>query len=581
MENQSPTQAKPFFNGEPFEQFVAILIAVVTIIASIVGYLQVDADNRSNQALRTAQAFAIQAVELKASGKVQSSAWTDVLRLREEVLSLAIIAENYEDPKAAERFRAAGEQLLQLSPVLAPPYFDPAGEEAPNQAKFESDSYFVEATYFSERFADAFAIKGAWGDKADAYIAHLTLLAVTLFFFGISITLPGRMRWAFVGMGGLFTVATLIWVLIVFFTPVTAQPDEAMRAYADGEGWIHQDEPEKAVEAYNQAIAADPAYTNAYVSRAYAHEDLGQYDQAIADFEKVRAAGYRSSDVLADLSWLYYLKGQFPEAISLAQAGIEQYPAEIIHHINLGQAQLASNNPEAAQAAYNTASDLATRQVAEARAAEQEPPETLWIELDEAALDLDGLSSCIEAQDNCDHTTPPFETVSGINPVKGRDLSLQLRNFQVALEYTGKVPGPAPAAKVTPFEFAQPVYDEETDELIEYNYPEEFPDSASFITFFFDYEGMKDGQNVVYKVYYNFAEDPALRLVEEWSLGESGEAEFTLSYGELYTFPPGDYWVEMYVDSHLVQEGGFTVVAEGEAQLAPEPVAPVDATSAF
>ena len=75
---------------------------------------------------------------------------------------------------------------------------------------------------------------------------------------------------------------------------------------------------------------------------------------------------------------------------------------------------------------------------------------------------------------------------------------------------------------------------------------------------------MEDGQNVVYKVYYNFAEDPALRLVEEWSLGESGEAEFTLSYGELYTFPPGDYWVEMYVDSHLVQEGGFTVVADGE-----------------
>jgi hypothetical protein len=151
----------------------------------------------------------------------------------------------------------------------------------------------------------------------------------------------------------------------------------------------------------------------------------------------------------------------------------------------------------------------------------------------------------------------------------------------VALEYTGTPPGEAPQAKITPFEFAEPVYDEETEELLDYNYPDDFTDGTAEITFFFNYEAMKDGQNVVWKVYYNAVEDPALRLVEAWALGESGEAEFTLTYGPLYSFSPGDYWVEMYVDSHLVQEGGFSVITEGEAQAVPGPAAPADGVSAF
>jgi hypothetical protein len=41
------TNSKPLFSGEPFEQIIAILIATVTIMAALVGYLQVDANARN------------------------------------------------------------------------------------------------------------------------------------------------------------------------------------------------------------------------------------------------------------------------------------------------------------------------------------------------------------------------------------------------------------------------------------------------------------------------------------------------------------------------------------------------------
>ena len=80
----------------------------------------------------------------------------------------------------------------------------------------------------------------------------------------------------------------------------------------------------------------------------------------------------------------------------------------------------------------------------------------------------------------------------------------------------------------------------------------------------FDYEGMQDGQETVWKVYYNGEEDISWRTVEEWSLGAAGAAEFPLSYAysNVYTLASGEYLVEMYVDSHLAQDGYFVIDEE-------------------
>ena len=44
-----------------------------------------------------------------------------------------------------------------------------------------------------------------------------------------------------------------------------------------------------AIAIYNQAIEADPAYTEAYINRGLVYHDMGNYDQAISDFTEALA----------------------------------------------------------------------------------------------------------------------------------------------------------------------------------------------------------------------------------------------------------------------------------------------------
>ncbi len=77
----------------------------------------------------------------------------------------------------------------------------------------------------------------------------------------------------------------------------------------------------------------------------------------------------------------------------------------------------------------------------------------------------------------------------------------------------------------------------------------------------FDYEGMQDGQEVLFKVYIDGEEDPSWRIVSPWDLGASGTAEkpLSLAYSDVFVLASGQYTIEMYVNSHLVQQGSFVI----------------------
>ena len=71
---------------------------------------------------------------------------------------------------------------------------------------------------------------------------------------------------------------------------------------------------EKAVAAYQEALAADPTFTEAMHGLARALQDLQRYDEAIAVSQRI--AELDPDDVLAhtSLSVLYQKKGMIPEA---------------------------------------------------------------------------------------------------------------------------------------------------------------------------------------------------------------------------------------------------------------------------
>ena len=108
-------------------------------------------------------------------------------------------------------------------------------------------------TGLAERSAAWFAVKQAWDEKANTYVVHLTILAVALFLLGLATTISGRARWVFVVAGLLITLIALVWVVVVFITPVPQLPDSAIDAYARGVGLSYQGDSEEAIAAFDEA----------------------------------------------------------------------------------------------------------------------------------------------------------------------------------------------------------------------------------------------------------------------------------------------------------------------------------------
>ena len=582
-------KVKLLFAGDVFEQLIMIVIALVAIIAAVAAYLEADAGARSDEALLKSQTYLLQSVGIKSRGEQEVGyALSDAYRQWLELDSLAFQEEQNGDAKAAERYRTMRDQLANLTPLLSQPYFDPTSGSKPDLKAFESDTYLVEVTRLTEHFANAALISDGWGEKGDNYVIHLTLLTVALFLYGLATTVLRKLKWYFVGAGSVIGAITLLWMMIVVVSPVESLPDEAIVNYAQGVGLAHKDNHEGAIAAFGTALEFAPDYANAYYERAKAHFDLNNYEQAAVDYEAALSAGREDVNVPWNLGWTYYLMGDFEKSVAMTQQALEIDPdsdasvAQVPLFFNLGLAQLAAGNIKEAQESYTEAATLAIQQVNQAREADQEPSATLWWYLGAASIDIDNLLDCLYEQ-VCEGT-PPSEAIATSENLSStaEELNKQVKNLTTALEYTGQVPPDSVAATVSTFEVVQAVYDdggqivaynplqtqttfrgaavfEEEDELANVDLTRSQNGLTGELFIDFDYSNIQPGQLIVVKVYVDGRESPGLRLVEEWSLESQGEALLPLTPGGTYALPPDEYEIEIYVDSHLVQQGEFTI----------------------
>src|SRR5207249_12158298 len=96
----------------------------------------------------------------------------------------------------AERWATVKSKLTPISPLLYDPRYDKdADPNFPN--RFDSERA-VSNDVASLRQAAASESAEKWGSKADRYVAIITLLAVSLFLLGMSLTIGGRVRLLFV-----------------------------------------------------------------------------------------------------------------------------------------------------------------------------------------------------------------------------------------------------------------------------------------------------------------------------------------------------------------------------------------------
>lgn len=552
---------------ERFKKLIAFLIALITTLIAILSFLQSDAGARDAAANRDTKRYSLEAFGRQVSGDARVNYdYNKAYQGYYELDLLANAAEAVGDEAAMNRYRTLRDSMTELSPLLAPPYYNPDTDAEPNIAKYEADTYVVETTALRERFTAASAVKDAWDSKANTYVLHLTMLAVALFLYGLSTTVSNTStRWIFTIAGSGVAIFATGWALVTFLKPVpdlrackTADGTFAIDAYAQGVGLAYQNLHSEAIGSFDKALSCASNYANAYAARGESNVSLGNYEAAAADYEKARANGDATGNSAGELAWIYYLLGRFDDAAAMNRTALTAAPGELWIQFDLGLSLLGANKIDEARAEYKTGMDLAAQQVAAAKAAGAEPPSYLWWGLDDAAGSLDDLRNTIESGEG--QPAPGALASPEVIKAAAAELSAQLKSLSVALEYTGQPPQGALTATISEFTFQQPIYDDRGN-IEDYVADDTFPFGTDEVGVQFDYAAMEDGQDIVFKVYVNGEEDPAWRIIEQWSLGSSGTAEIpiSLAYSNTQVLTPGEYTVELYVNSNLAMSGNFVI----------------------
>lgn len=545
------------------ENLAAVLIATVTILIATTTFFQVFATAEAEEADRRAQQLSIQATTQQVSGAVQFSYdWQGAFLLWRDLGLQAIAARTAGDEAAALRAETLQAEVEALSPLLQPPFFDRA-QAWPNSNRYEAELYLIESTILNEKFTVEAETGNTWVTIAQALVIQLTLYAAALALFGLSATVGSWIRWMFVSVGGLMVFVNIGWAIVLIVTPFPNRSDAAIEAYAIGVGYTYQGEWAQAIESYNKAIVVDPAYGNALYNRGSAFFFMGNYDQAVIDFQAARDADRDDTTVGWDLGWSLYLLGRYEESKAVNRRTLQLDPTLIGLRMNYALVLLTNGEFDLAERAYQETLDEAARQVVVARQGGQEPPSSLWFYLDAGATDLQGLVDSLNGTAKPWAQAPTRDRIRA-DPVRIQSLALELireiNEHTVALELTGAPPTEGPPGTVSVFRFAQEVLDA-NGSVISYDYAEVFPFQTNHIVIEFDYENIRNDQAEVWKIYQNGIEDPSLRVVSAWTAGSDGVGIKTISYAasRIFVFGAAEYTVHLYIDSQLLRSGTFWV----------------------
>lgn len=370
-----------------FSRLVAIAIVVGTLAGAVVGFLQTQAGRRSDAAGIDAQRYATQAMgQLLRSQQIaqvdfENYALADQQRRRAASSRQGFIFLTGAYETVADLDQDRWEQLAAQTATLTR-----ITEDAPDgpirDPGFPSE-YFAKSVKEAVRLRalqDASnELDGAWGGKQSTYTAILTVLAVSLYLLGLSLTVQVGIRRMFAGLGLALILVGSAWAgALALFAPATP-PDEAAEAFAEGHVKLQAAgtpaQFEAAAEDYTRAIELRPTFARAYQERAEAlfaaGAPVGQgllsvssreaLEASTRDLERALELGAENRSVLGSLGFHRFLQGldgdaeTLEESIAFSERAIEIDPANPIFQFNRGAALLALGRTEEARAAYERA----------------------------------------------------------------------------------------------------------------------------------------------------------------------------------------------------------------------------------
>ncbi len=556
-------------SDEKFGRIIAVLIAIVTVFAAVIAQLETVAGDNDDRANRDGKAASVEAFALQVRGDSDSNYnyYTSYEQYR-ELDTLADTAEKNGNEKLAARYRDMRDSLVNSSPLLSgkdpagKAYFNSEEESEPDVLRYEADTYIEQVNKDLQIFKAASVVKNDWDSKANTYIVHLTLLAVSLFLFGLAGTIATKATRGIFTIGGLvITGVALAWAFQTWSKPVydLRAQGKAIDHYAKGMALSHQGLNNEAIKEFDAAIADAPLYADAYLERGrcYLAADPPDDKKALESFLKARELEPGDPSAPLEIAGVQYDLGQFAEAEKSAQESLVGRPQDVESQFMVALALMAQGKVEESKKAYDVGLQWAGENVAELTkaAGEVRAPGELISTLEDASVELDNLAQVL----NKISDTPPLDKVAkDLKPEPCWEESAKLVSWELALMNTGKGPEGQLTAKVGELEFT--AVDGEGNGID----PEgdKFSGDVAQVNISYDYSGMKKGQMVTTRYFLNSEELDSWRWTEKFDGEESGRIEDDPcypNYSSNFRFEPGHYVVEVFVDNKLANTGEFDV----------------------
>jgi tetratricopeptide (TPR) repeat protein len=150
---------------------------------------------------------------------------------------------------------------------------------------------------------------------------------------------------------GVLVVLALTWGL-------GCQADPAVQHYDRGVNLAKAGQYEQAIAEFDKAIELDPNYTAAYANRGNVYSQIGQHDKAIADCNKAIELDPDDAEVYGNRAAVYSHMGEHDKAIADYNKAIELDPNYAQAYYNRGIAYSSLGEYDKAIADYTKAIEL-------------------------------------------------------------------------------------------------------------------------------------------------------------------------------------------------------------------------------